>query len=251
MTLLPHALLAFVFGTIWGSFLSVLTPRLHDDEKGILTGRSHCPNCKRTLRPLDLIPLLSYLLLRGRCRACKERISFWYPVTELVSGLFFATLYMQFQDFSLFLWFTPHFIVLLFIFFYDLRYKEIHDYVLIPGIIYAGLANFFIGDLTSGLIGAAVGFSFFGLQYLLSRGRWIGSGDLRIGLFMGFMLGWPMTFLAILVSYVIGSVISLYLLATKAATPKTAVPLGPFLVLGTVLAFFAGDRILELYLSLL
>ena len=108
-----------------------------------------------------------------------------------------------------------------------------------------------IGNPLSSLLGAAVAVSFFGLQYLLSRGRWIGSGDLRIGAFMGLLLAWPMTLTALLASYIIGSLVSLLLLASKNATPKTAVPLGPFLVLGTMLTFFFGDFLVDFYLKLL
>lgn len=236
-------------GLILGSFLSVLMERLFHNEKGILWGRSHCPSCKKNLEARDLIPLLSYLWLKGRCRFCKEKISGWYPLLELASMALYLALFWKVQNVQLFLWFVPHFFVLLFILFFDLRYRAIDDRVLIPGIIYAFVANFFIGDAVSGILGAAVGTSFFGLQYLISRGRWIGSGDLRIGAFLGFFLGWPMTLLAILLGYILGSLVSLYLLATKVAHPKTAVPLGPFLVAGSVLAFFFGDQVLELYFS--
>jgi len=246
-----YSLLAGVLGLIFGSFLSMLIPRLHDEEKGILLGRSHCPQCKKELRARDLIPLFSYLALRGHCSACKEKISFWYPITELVTGLLFALLYFQVQNTTLFLWLAPHFVILVFIFFYDLRYKEIHDAVMVPGVVFALLASFVIGNPLSSLEGAIVATGFFGLQYLLSSGRWIGSGDLRIGAFIGLLLGWPMTLVALLLSYLAGSVISLILLATKNATPKTAVPLGPFIVLGTLLAFFFGDQILSTYLQLL
>ncbi len=246
-----YTFLAFVFGLIIGSFLSMLLPRLHFGEKGIVSGRSHCPHCKKDLRPIDLIPLLSYLILRGRCHFCKKPISAWYPITELCSALSFALLYYQVQNTELFLFLIPHFFVLLFIFFYDLRYKEIHDFIMLPAIVYAFFANLWIGDPTSALMGGAVGAGFFALQFLISRGRWIGSGDIRIGAFMGLMLGWPMTLLAILLSYIVGSLVSIYLLATKQASAKTAIPLGPFLVAGTVLVFFLGDPILDLYLSIL
>lgn len=246
-----YAAIAGIFGLLFGSFLSMLTPRLHEGEKGIFTGRSHCPYCKKNLEARDLIPLFSYLWLRGHCRQCKEKIAFWYPLTELVTALTFALLFWQVQNLELFLWLAPQFLVLLFIFFYDLRYKEIHDAVMIPGIFFAFVASFAIGDPTQSLIGAAVAVTFFGLQYLLSRGRWIGSGDLRIGAFMGLLLGWPMTLVGLLAAYIIGSIISIFLLVSKNATPKTAVPLGPFLVLGTVLAFFFGDALLDLYLSIL
>lgn len=240
-----------VLGLILGSFLSVLMERLFHNEKGILWGRSRCPSCKKILGAQDLIPLFSYLGLRGRCRFCKEKISSWYPGLELASMGIFLALFWKVQNVQLFLWFAPHFFVLLFIFFFDLRYKAIDDRVLIPGIVYAFIANFFIGNAVGGILGAAVGTSFFGLQYLISRGRWIGSGDLRIGAFLGFFLGWPMTLLAILLGYILGSLVSLYMLATKMANPKTAVPLGPFLVTGSVLAFFFGEQVLELYFSFL
>lgn len=246
-----NSFFVFIFGLILGSFLSMLMPRLHFDEKGIIAGRSKCPKCKVILRARDLIPIFSYLSLKGRCNSCKNRISFWYPITELSSGLTFLALFLHVQNLELFIWLIPHFFVLLFIFFYDLRYKEIHDYILIPAIIYAFFANIWIGNMESAIIGAAVGVSFFGLQYFASQGRWIGSGDIRIGAFMGLFLGWPMILLSIILSYIIGSVISIGLLLSKKASAKTAIPLGPFLVLGTVLVFFFGDFILEYYIKLL
>lgn len=250
MTVLTSAMMG-LFGLLFGSFLSVLIPRLHEQAEGLLFGRSRCPHCKKELLAQDLIPIFSYFWLKGHCRSCKEKISFWYPVMELVTGATFALLYFHLQNLEVFLWLAPQFFVLLFIFFYDLRYKEIHDAVLLPAIGFAFLASFFIGSPRESLLGAAVAVSFFGLQYLVSQGRWIGSGDLRIGAFMGLLLGWPMTFLALLLSYILGSLVSLFLLALKKATAKTRVPLGPFLVLGSMLAFFFGDSLLNLYLNLL
>ena len=246
-----YSVLAGIFGLFFGSFLSMLIPRLHTGEKGIFFGRSHCPHCKTDLKAHDLIPLVSYLWLKGHCRQCKEKISFWYPVTELTTALTFGLLFFYVQSWTLFTWYALHFLVLLFIFFYDLRYKEIHDGVMLPSIVFAFIASVAIGNPLSSLLGAAVAVSFFGLQYLLSRGRWIGSGDLRIGAFMGLLLAWPMTLTALLASYIIGSLVSLLLLASKNATPKTAVPLGPFLLLGTMLTFFFGDFLVDFYLKLL
>lgn len=238
-----------VLGLIFGSFLSMLIPRLHNEEKGIFLGRSMCPHCKRILRPHELIPLVSFVLLKARCHTCKNRIEFWYPLIELTSTFSFISLFLYLQDIVSFLWLIPSLFVLLFIFFYDLRYKEIHDFVMIPGIAYAFFATFWIGDPLSALLGAGVGIGFFGLQVLVSKGRWIGSGDIRIGAFMGVFLGWPMVLLGIMLSYIIGSVISIGLLLSKKATGKSTVPLGPFLVMGTVLIFFFGDRILDYYLQ--
>jgi prepilin signal peptidase PulO-like enzyme (type II secretory pathway) len=241
---------SMILGLIVGSFLSMLIPRLHEDKKGIVAGRSECPHCHHTLGVLDLIPLLSYLALRGRCRYCKKPITAWYPLTELATALLFGSLFLSTADWANFLWLAPLFAVLVFIFFYDLRYKEIHDAVMAPGIVYALFLAWQMGHLQDSLLGAAIPVIFFGLQYLLSRGRWIGSGDLRIGAFMGAMLGWEATLLALLLSYVLGSVIGIVLLVTKKADGQTAVPLGPFLVLGTLLSFFWGDQLLAFYLSL-
>lgn len=241
---------SILLGLIIGSFLSMLIPRLHDEKPGIVKGRSQCPHCGHILGFMDLIPLFSYVFLRGRCRYCDRSIAFWYPFTELSTALLFGALYAYTNDPSYFLWLAPLFTVLIFIFIYDLRYKEIHDAVMLPGIVWAVLASWNKGDLRMSLIGAAIGLSFFGLQYLLSRGRWIGAGDLRIGVFIGLLLGWKGTLVALFFSYVLGSIFGIGLLISKRANANTAVPLGPFLVLGTLLTFFWGDQILQFYLSL-
>jgi prepilin signal peptidase PulO-like enzyme (type II secretory pathway) len=241
---------AAFLGLIIGSFLNMLIPRLHTGEKGIFFGRSHCTKCKKQLKGTELIPLVSYLFLKGKCRHCKKHISLWYPATEIVTASTFAILTLIAPDLQTWLWQTGMFIVLLFILFYDLRYKEIHDGVMIPGIVFAALASFFIGDFTDSLIGGVIGFTFFALQYLISRGRAIGAGDMRIGAFMGLMLGWHLTLVALVVGYIFGSIVSLFLLATKKANGKTALPLGPFLVFGTVIAFFYGNQILQWYLMI-
>lgn len=250
MTLFNTAL-ASIFGLLVGSFLGMLIPRLHHGHGGIVFGRSRCPHCKQTLRARDLIPLFSYLWLHGKCRHCREKIECWYPLTELSSALSFGLLYFETQNWTLWAWMAVYFFVLLFIFFYDLRYKEIHDAVMLPGIVLAFIASAFIGDPISSLIGAGLAAGFFALQFFISKGQWIGSGDIRIGAFMGLMLAWPLTLIGLLSSYILGSLISLLLLATKKATLKASVPLGPFLVLGTLLSYFWGDELLDLYFSIL
>lgn len=234
---------AGVLGLIVGSFLNMLIPRLHENTGGILNGRSQCQKCKIRLGALELIPVLSYLGLRGRCRKCKKAISFWYPLIELVTALSFIALTLYTTDLITWIFQLLLFSVLLFILFYDLRYKEIHDAVMLPGIAVAFIYSVLSGFPTSALIGGAIGFSFFALQYFASKGRWIGSGDLRIGAFMGLMLGWPSTLVALMTSYIIGSFTGILLLLSGKADRKTALPLGPFLVLGTLIAFFWGTEL--------
>ncbi len=238
------------FGLIIGSFLSMLIPRLHFEEKGIVFGRSHCSHCKHTLGASELIPVLSYVIQGGSCKHCKKRIDAWYPVIELTSALSFAGIALLFPNLELWIWHAVILTVLLFIFFYDLRFKEIHDAVMIPAILMSIAYAYFLGNFTSAWIAAALATAFFGLQWLASRGRWIGIGDLRIGLFMAFILGWPQWLVAILISYISGSLIGVGLIASGKAGRQTALPLGPFLVLGTVIAVLYGDALIAWYLSI-
>ncbi len=239
---------AAVSGLIVGSFLSMLIPRLHKTEKGIFFGRSHCTNCGAQLSGLELIPGLSYLWLRGKCRHCKKHISWWYPATEFISAFTFVALALKAESLSEWLWSTGLFFVLLFVFLYDLRYKEIHDAVMLPGIVFAFIAACLTGDIVYSLIGGLIGFCFFAVQYYATKGRALGAGDMRIGAFIGLMLGWHMTLIALVISYVIGSIVSIFLLITKRADAKTALPLGPFLVIGSTITYFYGIKILEWYL---
>ena len=242
--------LFIVFGLIMGSFLSMLIPRLHNEEKGIINGRSHCPKCKKTLGIFELIPLLSFLIQGGRCKNCKKTIALWYPLIELSSTLIFLWMALHFASpleaglWSLLMW------VLLYIFFYDLRYKEIHDIVMLPGLGLAFVFSFILGDPLSSLIGGGIALSFFGIQYLASNGRWLGSGELLIGSFIGLMLGWQLTLVALFLSYVIGSLIGIGLILSGKAKAQTSLPLGPFLVVGSMIAFAWGDLIINWYLGL-
>ncbi|MBT4384904.1 prepilin peptidase [Candidatus Peregrinibacteria bacterium] len=241
-------LAAFTLGLFMGSFLSVIIPRLHFEEKGIIMGRSHCRKCKKQLGPFELIPLFSFLVQRGKCKKCKTKLSHWYPTTEFVTALTFGALTLYSASIMEWLILAALFFVFLFIYFYDLRYKEIHDAIMLPGILFAIVASFLIGDPLSSFIGAIIGFVFFGLQYLVSKGKWLGSGDIRIGIFMGLALGWQNMAVALFISYIIGSVLGIFLLVTKRAKAGTALPLGPFLVLGSMIAFFFGETIINWYL---
>lgn len=241
---------AALLGLIMGSFLTMLIPRLHNDEKGIFMGRSHCSECKTTLKVYELVPFFSFMIQLGKCRHCEAKIKWWYPLIELTTALMFVWIAVQFNTVSEYIWHVLIFSILLFIFFYDLRYKEIHDAVMLPGILIALLYSIFLGDWRSSLIAAGIATVFFGGQWLLSRGRWIGIGDLRIGIFMGLFLGWMHLLFAILSGYIFGSFISIILLASGSANRETALPLGPFLVVGTMLAYLYGDQFITWYLNI-
>ncbi len=249
----------FVFGLIFGSFMNCLVFRLKE-EKTIL-GRSFCPKCKQVLGFLDLIPLFSFLFLGAKCRYCRQKISLQYFLAELIMGVLFAGGYWFYLESSIYqgannlMMLILYLVVTFFlaiIFLFDLKYFLVSDLIL-----YIAIFTILIGkiilkfDILSILLGAVVGFSFFGIQYFLSRGKWIGSGDIFIGVFMGVVLGWPNILVAIFIAYIIGGILGSFLLIFKIKKLVSHLPLGPFLAFATWLVFWGGDFILNWYLSLI
>lgn len=262
--ILPLAfLLLFILGAAFGSFLSVLVYRLHAEEKPLIGGRSHCTDCKTTLKPLDLVPLLSYLTLRGRCRYCSKDISYMYPLIEVINGTLFVLLFLKFPFLSetlqlsvnalgLYLLHASYACILIFTFFFDLKYRVVADQVLLPAILIgliATIASPLTPSLVSALIASGIALVFFGLQILISQGKWVGSGDVRVGVFMGVILGWELLLVALFCSYIIGSLFSLVIAARQKKIFGISIPFAPFLVTGTFIAMFLGDDILRWYLG--
>ncbi len=249
--------LILAIGISFGSFLTMLIPRIHEKESGIFLGRSHCGFCKKTLRARDLIPIASYLIHKGKCAFCKEKISTLYPTIELSTGIMFALIYAKFpfentSGIPLTAFYLAISLALIFTFFYDIKYLEISDIILLPAIVLSLIKSFAVGSpsIKSALIGGFIGISFFLIQILISKGKWVGTGDIRIGALMGVFLGWQMTLAALVISYVIGSIASIALLATKQKKIGSKIALGPFLVTGTFITLFFGEKIITWYLNL-
>ncbi|MDD5376915.1 MAG: prepilin peptidase [Candidatus Gracilibacteria bacterium] len=271
----------FVFGTMFGSFASVLIWRIRSKEGGITTGRSHCPKCGHILGALDLFPLFSYIFLRGKCRFCQERISPVYPFLELITGLLFMLSgYFFINPLLLFSPSLPEimklgffliiaFITVVFVF-YDILFMEIPDEVLIPVDILLFILLFIVSlgvdipvfghflpfqnpILNIPLVNASLGafgiFAFFYIQILVSKGKWMGGGDLRIALFMGLVAGAKIAALGLLLAYFAGSIIGIIILiATR--NRNTEVPFGPYLALGLYISLFWYTPIVEWYTKL-
>jgi len=271
MTLLVAALV-FIFGTTIGSFLSVIIYRMHTNKKGMLFSRSICPHCKKKLKASHLIPILSYILLRGKCGFCGKSISSHYLIIELISGLLFLATFLTFnfinvipslvdpsilnytidyQMLELFIFYIVEFTFLLAILFYDLFYKIIPDRFSVPAIIIAVIGSLLLSTVPplDMAIGAAALGGFFLLQYVISKGKWVGGGDIRMGLLIGALLGWKHGVLAIMIAYILGALISLVLMAQKKASRKTELAFGPFLIIGTLTALFFGERLISWYLN--
>ncbi len=243
----------FLLGLIFGSFLGCLLYRLEKKES-LFEKRSFCPFCKHPLSFFDLIPVLSYVFLKGKCRYCKKRISLFYPLIELKTGFLFFLIYKFkfFSLFSLFYYLTISSLLIL-IFFYDLKNLIIPDRVIYPGIFFAFLLwlfylfkseNFIFYFLN--LIFALLPSLFFLFLILISKEKWLGWGDFKLSIFMALILGSPYIFLAIFFSFFLGAIIGTGLIIFKKKSLKSEIPFGPFLVSGTFLAMFFGDEILKI-----
>lgn len=242
--------LIFILGLVVGSFINCVIYRLHQDQS-FIKGRSFCPYCKHKLGVLDLIPVFSFIFLKRKCRYCAKKISWQYPIVELTTALTFSFIFWQ-SEFQFAILFRNLFFaaVLIIIFIYDLKYQLVAEKIIFPAVIIAFPINIFLKISWLDLfLGAIIGSSFFLFQYLISRGKWIGFGDVYIGFLMGVMLGVYKIVLAIMLSYFIGSIIAIILIILKKETLKSKIALGPFLVIGTFVALLYGERILDWYLN--
>lgn len=257
-------ILIFIFGAIIGSFLNVVILRLQTPEK-IIKSRSKCPKCHQQLGLKDLIPIVSFVWQRGRCRYCQQPISWQYPIVELATGFLFVLATYNlignlgwadlFYDFSVFLNWLRNLIFigfLVIIFVYDLKYYLILDQITFPAMAVAIIFNLFLGfSWLNLLIGLIIGLTFFALQLAVSDGRWLGAGDLRLGALMGLMLGGSGTVVALFFSYIIGAVIAVFLIIWGKKELKSQIPLGTFLAIGTLIALWWGQSVVNWYISFL
>jgi len=247
-------ILVVVLGLMWGSFLSVVIWRL-DDWRSISTGRSKCVHCDKPLPWYDLIPLVSYGLLRGRCRQCRQRISALYPVLEIVSAALFVLLYSRFgvswEAGLLLLVFSTMIVT----FGYDAVHLLIVDQVVWVGLVLAAgwqlqrIAA--TGDWRgAGLLvvwGLLLGAGIPLVLVLLGRGQWMGEGDVMLGLLAGVLLGYPNVLVAYFAAFLVGSIYGIGLIILARKKVRDAVPFAPFLVVGSMLAFFYGTEIVNWY----
>jgi len=245
-----------IFGLIIGSLLNAIIYRLKSGDK-IVYSRSKCIHCKHVLGFKDLFPIFSFLFLKGKCRYCKKRISWQYPLVELATAVFFILGYFRYlypdqqifnlSNYLIFLVFASFLII---IFVYDLKHYLILDKVTLPALIFAFAANFFSGiSIVNLLLASIIIAGFFLFQFVISRGKWIGGGDIRLGLLMGAMLGWPQAMVALLLAYIMGAVISLILVGLKKKQFGDQLPFGTFLSFATLITLLYGQAILQWYLT--
>jgi len=258
-------ILIFCLGLIFGSFANVLIYRLPRNEN-FVSGRSRCPQCRKTLSWYDLIPLLSFLTLNGQCRHCGKKISWQYFVIELCSGVLFLAVYLNTQNLSVgasifsFLILAILLETFLILFMTDLKYLILPDkivfFALGAVIVFGALEKLKIietsfgflnwPNILTGLIFSAVLL----LLWLVSGGRWIGLGDSKLAALIGLVFGPVGGAMVIYIAIVIGALTGIFLLITKLAKLESKLPLGTFICLSAILYFFAGSAIIKLADSL-
>jgi leader peptidase (prepilin peptidase) / N-methyltransferase len=241
--------LSLALGLTFGSFLNALVYRLANQLP--LWQRSMCPHCRQKLLNRDLIPLISFILLKGRCRFCRAFIGWDYFIVEFVTAFLFLLAYLNYGFISLMLvsaWF--YILVFLFIFIFDLKYYTILDVIIWPVLIISFILNVILGYYWLDLVLAAlVGGGFFYLQHLASKGKWIGWGDVKLGLLLGVILGLEYLILTLLISYFVGGLIAIYLLISKKKKFGDILPMGSFLAGAGMIVLLWGDLILRLLLN--
>ena len=250
-------ILIFLIGLCFGSFINAWLWRTRM-SLAIRNTRSECPVCRKKILWYDNVPIFSFIFLKGKCRSCNAGISWQYPVVEVCTGILFllAAIYHQVDVVGISLLLVRDLAILFFlfcVFLYDLKYQEILDrFTTIPAIILFFLTLLF-GSKSAESMGAGIGIGagFFLIQFLISKGRWVGGGDIRMGFLMGVILGSPLVILALLLAYMGGAIVGIVLILLKQKNMKSEVPFGVFLSAATVITMFYGASILRWYISLI
>jgi len=247
--------LAFVFGTIVGSFLNVCICRMPKDES-IVSPPSHCPSCNYRIRWYDNIPIASYLLLRGKCRGCGAGISLQYPLVELLNGILTLLLFLRFGPtlsfVALFL-FSSGLVVITFI---DIEHQIIPDEISLPGIVLGFIFSFFlpwqnwVNSLAGILLGGGSLLLVAYTYHCLTGKEGMGGGDIKLLAMMGAFLGWKAIPFIIFASSLVGSVVGVSMMLIQKKDSKLAIPFGPYLAFGALLYVFYGRQLIHWYLSL-
>lgn len=264
-----------IFGLIIGSFLNCLVWRLYKEET--LGGRSYCPQCHHQIDWYDNLPVLSFIILHGKCRHCHKKISWQYPLVELIVSLLFGLSFFHFFGFNIpseaalllasgklstwIFWLKDVLVIsiMTIVFVFDLRWMLISNLAVVPATIIILAISLLMSYLSGAgvmlhlggvVIAIIASIAFFGSQYVLTSGRGLGEGDIWLGVLMAVIfIDWRFLAVAVLLSYVIGAAISLGLLAFKQKQWTSQLPLGVFLALGTIITLFFGNNILSWYLG--
>lgn len=257
-------ILCFIIGTVMGSFYNVVIYRV-PENKSIIKPRSSCGACGKVLEPGDLIPVFSYIFLKGKCRYCKQPISFQYPLVELLTGLLFVVLYLKFSISAEFFFSVYLVSILIIMFFIDLKHMIIPNGLVIAalagGIILFAVRFFYDDSIIVNeswyisLLGMVIPSVFLLLValfgYIANRSEAMGMGDVKIFVPIGLFLGLKLSVLALFLSMLIGGLAGVVLIITGLKERKSQVPFGPFIAVASLISLLYGNEILAWYFNIL
>jgi leader peptidase (prepilin peptidase) / N-methyltransferase len=256
MNLVVSTVLVFILGTIFGSFLNVVIYRV-PQRLSIVRPASRCPHCQTPIRPYDNIPLVSFLILRGRCRSCHAPISWRYPLVEAATGVLLAGLWVRFApsgEWVPFVAAAAFVLMLIAVFFIDLDHQIVPNAITYPGLAIGLLLAIPQGRLVPSVLsalGAGVAFLLIAiLSEAVMKREGMGGGDIKLAAMIGAFLSWPAVVVALMLAVTVGAIGGLLLMALRKRTRTDPIPFGPSLAVGGMIALFAADGIVRWYLTL-
>jgi len=245
-------ILIFILGLIVGSFCNVCIYRIPKNES-IIYPASHCPKCRTTIKPVDNIPLLSYILLKGRCRNCGSKISIQYPVVELLTGIIYLIIYLIYGLSIQSLVYIILSSALIIIAFIDLNEQIVPDVISLPGIGVGLILSFFVPYLSfiNSALGVVVGGGIILIIALVGsmifKKEAMGGGDVKLAAMIGAFLGWRYTIISLFLGFFLGALAGIFLILSKIKSKEDMVPFGPFIALGSLITLLWGEKIIAWY----
>ena len=246
--------LIFILGLIVGSFSNVCIYRIPRNES-IIYPASHCPKCRSKIKPVDNIPLLSFILLKGRCRNCKSKISTQYPIVELLTGLIYLIIYLIYGlniQTLIYIILSSALIIVAFI---DLNEQIVPDVISLPGIVIGFIISFlvpyisFINSALGVVIGGGI-ILIIGLAgSVIFKKEAMGGGDVKLAAMIGAFLGWRYIIISLFLGFFLGALAGIILILSKIKSREDVVPFGPFIVLGSFITLLWGEKIIFWYIG--
>ncbi|MDD5014749.1 MAG: prepilin peptidase [Atribacterota bacterium] len=243
-----------LLGLIVGSFSNVCIYRIPKNES-IIFPASHCPKCCSTIKPVDNIPLLSYILLKGKCRNCKSKISIRYPIVELLTGIIYIIIYLIYGLSNQTLIYIILSSALIIIAFIDLNDQIVPDVISLPGIAIGFILSFFVPYISfmDSALGVLIGG---GIILVIGLGgstifkkEAMGGGDVKLAAMVGAFLGWRYIIVSLFLGFFLGALSGIILIVTKIKKREDAIPFGPFIVMGSLITLLWGEKIITWYIG--
>jgi len=247
-------MLIFILGLIVGSFSNVCIYRIPKNES-IIYPASHCLKCRTTIKPVDNIPLLSYVLLKGRCRNCGSKISIQYPIVELLTGIIYLIIYLIYGLSIQSLIYIILSSALIIIAFIDLNEMIVPDVISLPGIGVGLILSFFvpyikfINSVSGVVVGGGIILIIALVGSMIFKKEAMGGGDVKLAAMIGAFLGWRYIIISLFLGFFLGALTGIILMIAKIKSREDMVPFGPFIVLGTFITLLWGEQIISWYLG--